>query len=53
VLGGAGAQAIGLRATFVAAGLAFPIAYFALAGLLRRRGSPAPERPADVPSTLV
>jgi MFS family permease len=52
VLGGAGAQAVGLRTTFLAAGLAFPVAYFALAGALRRRGGPTIERPADVPSTL-
>lgn len=36
--GGVGAQTIGLRATFLVASASFPVVYFVLAALLRRRG---------------
>jgi MFS family permease len=37
LVGGVGADAVGLRSTFVAASVAFPLVYFLLAGTLRRR----------------
>jgi MFS family permease len=37
VAGGLGANAIGLRATFLVASIAFPVAYFALTAAVRRR----------------
>jgi MFS family permease len=51
VIGGAGAQAIGLRSTFLVASVGFPIVYFLLAALLRRRGG-EPAAPAEAPSRL-
>lgn len=37
LLGGVGADTIGLRPTFLAASVAFPVLYFALAAVVRRR----------------
>jgi MFS family permease len=38
--GGIGADAIGLRATFLAAAVSFPAVYFILAAFVRRRSAP-------------
>jgi dipeptide/tripeptide permease len=51
VLGGVGADVVGVRATFLAASVGFPVVYFVLASLLRRR-RPATVVSADAPSTL-
>lgn len=37
LLGGLGAQSVGLQPTFLAASLAFPVVYFALAAIVHRR----------------
>ena len=37
VVGGVGAEAVGLRTTFLVASVGFPVVYFVLASLLRRR----------------
>jgi MFS family permease len=52
LLGGASAGALGLRPTFLLAGVAFPAVYFVLSGLLRRGGRAAAPMTADAPTTL-
>jgi MFS family permease len=53
LVGGVGADTIGLRATFLVVSAAFPAVYFVLAGALRRRrpGAPAASEPvlSDLP----
>ena len=45
--------ALGLRPTFLLAGVAFPTTYFALSALLRRgAGRAGGAAPADAPTTL-
>lgn len=54
LLGGLGAEAVGLRPTFLAASVAFPVVYFALAAIVHRRrryldsmdGRQTPRQPA-------
>ncbi len=42
LVGGLGAHAVGLRATFLIASVSFPVVYFVLAALLGRHGSKRP-----------
>lgn len=52
ILGGVTADRLGLRATFLVAGLAFPAAYFALSAVLRRAGRVRGGATAEAPTTL-
>ena len=52
LVGGLGAHAVGLRATFLIASVSFPVVYFVLAALLSRHGSKRPGEPGILPVTM-